>query len=299
MSLWQQECIDVPDWKLGEIHIGCTDESLGTIFHEKMPRGAALRELSKKALHLSYWETPYYEKAITGFLEDIGDPSQCTAMDIGCGDGRFTELLLKLGFARVIATDAHLVPLQSLQQFANSSGQTERLLLIQCGADQLPLASASVDAALAIGVFYYLNEKYENCLKEVHRVLRTGGTLVNSEPDLEGAVYKSLFFEEVEDALENLEAGRFKEEKGHTDFKFRLFEQEDMRQMLARNGFQTIDQHGLSLLPSVLRIKMVRGGIPEDVINRRETEIRRLFDYFDEKGRLYKHIIWKNFKLPV
>jgi ubiquinone/menaquinone biosynthesis C-methylase UbiE len=296
MSLWQQELIDAPDWKLGDIYIGHTEGGLGTTFHEKMPRGAALRELSKKALHLAYWETPYYEKAITGFLGDIADPSKCTAVDIGCGDGRFTELLLRLGFARVIATDAHLVPLQSLQQFAKSTGQTDRLLLIQCGADQLPLRAGSVDAALAIGVFYYLNGKYEKCLKEVHRVLRPGGTLVNSEPDLEGAVYKSLFFEEVEDALENFREKKFKEEKGRTDFKFRLFSQQEMQQILAQHGFRVVDQHGLSLLPSILRIKMVRGEIPEEVVMKNEKEIRQLFDHFDREGKLAKHIIWKSLK---
>lgn len=296
MSLWQRNLIDAPDWKLGDIYIGRTDAGLGTMFHEKMPHGAALRELSKKTLHLAYWETPYYEKAIRSFLRDVDDPSQCTALDIGCGDGRFTELLLELGFARVIATDAHLVPLQSLQQFARSSGQADRLLLIQCGADQLPLRPSSVDAALAIGVFYYLNEKYENCLKEVHRVLRAGGTLVNSEPDLEGAVYKSLFFEEVEDAFENFREKRFKEEKGRTDFKFRLFSQQEMQQILAQHGFRVVDRHGLSLLPSILRIKMVRGEIPEEVVLNNEKEIRQLFDHFDRDGKLAKHIIWKSLK---
>ena len=261
-----------------------------------MPNGAALRELCNVPLHLSYWETPYYEKAIRSFLKEVANPTDCTALDVGCGDGRFTELLINLGFGRVIASDAHLLPLQSLQSFAKDQGFADRLLLVHCGPDNLPLSDQCADVVPAIGVLYYLNSQYEQGLKQINRVMRPKGVLINSEPDLEGAVYKSLFFEEVDDALENLAARQFKEEKGSTDFKFRLFDQEEMRQMLARNGFRTVDQHGLSLLPSILRIKMVRGEFPEERIRQHTEAIRRLFDYFDERGRLYKHIIWKSLK---
>ena len=296
MSDWKKNVIGDPCWGGTGIYRGRVESGLGTEFHDKMPKGAALRDLRNVPLHLSYWETPYYEKAIRAFLGGIVDPAACTALDVGCGDGRFTEMLIKLGFGRVIASDAHLLPLQSLQSFAEDQGFADRLLLVHCGADNLPFPDQCADAVLAIGVLYYLNNRYEEGLKEIYRVMRPNSVLINSEPDLEGAVYKSLFFEEVDDALENLQARKFKEEKGQTDFKFRLFDQEEMRQLLTRNGFRIVDQHGLSLLPSILRIKMVRGELPEERIRQHADEIRRLFDYFDETGRLYKHIIWKSVK---
>lgn len=261
-----------------------------------MPKGAALRDLKDVHLHLAYWETPYYKKAIANFLDGVQNRAECIALDVGCGDGRFTELLVELGFQKIVATDIHLTPLISLRNYAEKHGFSDKLILIQCSADKIPIQDGVAGVILAIGVYYYLNDRFENCLQEAYRILQPNGTLINSEPDLEGAVYKSLFFEEVDDALENLKVRKFKEEKGHTDFKFRLFDQEEMKQMLTRNGFLNVDQHGLSLLPSILRIKMVRGEFPEETIHQHRNEIRRLFDCFDEMGRLYKHIIWKSFK---
>jgi SAM-dependent methyltransferase len=200
-----------PAWKLallmnadssGEgIYRGPVKEDLGTRFHDKMPKGAALRELADTRLHLAYWETPYYRKAITRFLQDVPSASDTVVMDVGCGDGRFTQLLLELGYQRIIATDAHLTPLLSLQDYANQEGFADRLLLIHCDADQIPVRSGSAAAILAIGVYYYLNDRYERCLQEAHRLLQDGGTLINSEPDFEGAVYKSLIFEDTRDAI--------------------------------------------------------------------------------------------------
>jgi ubiquinone/menaquinone biosynthesis C-methylase UbiE len=273
-----------------------TGQSLSLSFHEKMPKGAALRDLKDVRLHLAYWETPYYKKAIARFLEDIQISEDCIALDVGCGDGRFTELLIELGFQKIVATDVHFTPLQSLRDYAARKGFLDKLLLIQCSADRIPIRSEVASSVLAIGVYYYLNEKFENCLTEAYRILKPQGTLINSEPDLEGAVYKSMFFEEIEDALENLQTKKFKEEKGRTDFKFRLFENEEIQQLLAKHGFRVVDRHGLSLLPSILRIKMVRGEFSEDVVRDNEKEIRCLFDRFDNEGKLFKHIIWKSHK---
>jgi hypothetical protein len=87
---------------------------------------------------------------------------------------------------------------------------------------------------------------------------------------------------------------RFKEEKGQTDFKFRLFSRAEYPSLLEANGFRLTDQHGLSLLPSIMRIKMVRGDFSADDLEQQEKDLRKLLDYFDEHGQLHKHIIWKS-----
>ena len=58
-------------------------------------KGAALRELKEQHLHLSYWETPYYASAIKKFVKSVVEVPGIVALDVGCGDGRFTELLLE------------------------------------------------------------------------------------------------------------------------------------------------------------------------------------------------------------
>jgi len=279
------------------IYTGKMTKNLGIEFHEKMTKGAALRELKEQHLHLSYWETPYYASAIKKFVKSVVEVPGIVALDVGCGDGRFTELLLEMGCRKIIAADAHMTPLISLSHYAKEKGVEDSLLLLHCSADHLELPDSCVDLVLAIGVLYYLNESYEKGLNEAARVLKSGGLLINSEPDLEGAIYKSMFFEDIDDVIENLKERQFKEEKGKTDFKFRLFTPDDIKKMLIKYNFEVLDFHGLSLLPSILRIKMVREEINRDEVAQRELEIRNIFDYLDRHGSLYKHIIWKSRKL--
>ena len=66
---------------------GHVPETLSLKFHKKMSKGAALRELQKKHLHLAYWETKYYKAAISKFLT-INPGNDAVVADIGCGDGR-------------------------------------------------------------------------------------------------------------------------------------------------------------------------------------------------------------------
>jgi ubiquinone/menaquinone biosynthesis C-methylase UbiE len=293
---WKAELINDPAWDGVGIYNAQVNEALGTQFHDKMPKGAALREFNNVPLHLSYWETPYYKRAIIDFLQDCTLTSDSIALDIGCGDGRFAELLIEYGFNKVVAIDSHLAPLVSLQNYAEDQGYSEKLLLIHAGADCIPLPSGIATVSLAIGVFYYLNEKYEECLDEVARLLCSEGILINSEPDLEGAVLKSLYFENIEDALENYEAKRFKEEKGETEFKFRLFSERDICSLLNSHGFDVVGCHGLSLLPSILRIKMVRGECSEENVRLTKSRLRAMFNYFDVNGTAHKHKIWKSRK---
>lgn len=294
MPSWKKEAIADADWTGEGIYRGRVEEDVATRFHEKMPKGAALRDLKDVHLHLAYWETPYYKKAISRFLDETPPAHDAIVMDIGCGDGRFTEFLIELGYQRIIATDAHLTPLLSLQDYARRKGFSDRILIIHCDADSIPVRAGVAAAILAIGVYYYLNDRYEKCLLEAHRLLQKGGILINSEPDLEGAVYKSFIFEEPKDAIENLQQQRFKEEKGNTDFKFKLFSRKEFPALLKKNGFSLIAYHGLSLLPSIIRIKMVRGEFDAEELAEQEQGVRQVLDYFDEHGQLHKHIIWKS-----
>lgn len=269
---------------------------LGTRFHDTMAKGAALRQLQHTHLHLAYWETPYYKAALDKFLRDVPDISNIVFADVGCGDGRFTEYLLDRGAQRIVASDSDIKVLRSLESMVNERGDQDKVLILQTGADSLPLRDRSVDILLAIGVFYYLNNRFDNALDEAHRVLSTGGLLINSEPDLDGAIYKSICLEGLDDVVENFTHRHFKEQQGDTEFKFRLFSKKEVMMALDKHGFDVVDRHGLSLLPSLLRIKMVRGEFDVEQVEKLEKELRQVFDDLDGREGLHKHVIWKSRK---
>jgi len=264
----------------------------GLQFHLLMDQGVVLRELQYKHLHLAYWETPYYKETIASFLKGIA-PKGLTVMDVGCGDGRFTEQLIDLGFDRIVATDIDVRPLRELAKHAEIHGFRDKLLLIQCSADSIPIKQNSIDVALSIGVLYYLIDRFEAGLQHVANLVTPGGIVIDSEPDLEGALLKALLFEDLSDYIRVFQEHTFNETCKGDKTRFRLFSPDELHSHYRAAGFDVLDRHGLSIFPSIFRIAMVRGEISEDRLAEKEKEIKEIFDYLNRTGGIYKHIIWK------
>jgi 2-polyprenyl-3-methyl-5-hydroxy-6-metoxy-1,4-benzoquinol methylase len=282
------ERVEIDDW--GIVRAGLPSNR-GIEFHEQMEQGTTLRQLQHRPLHLAYWETPYYKQAIARFLELV-EPTDKIAMDVGCGDGRFTEQLIELGYERVVGLDANLSSLVSLARHATERGFREKLLLVQSSAEDLPIRDNSVDVVLSMGVLYYLNEQYENGLRAITGTLKPGATLIASEPDLEGAAIKALLFEDLEDFLMTVNQRVFSEFHNGDRFKFRVFSRREVQDIYDKAGLEVLGSHGLSILPSLLRIRMIKGQLDPGKVAAMESEVRETFDYFDVNGRAFKHIIW-------
>ncbi|SDY17958.1 Ubiquinone/menaquinone biosynthesis C-methylase UbiE [Evansella caseinilytica] len=263
----------------------------GTKFHQAMARGSQLNALQYQPFHLAYWETPYYNKAIKKFLAGK-QPSDAVALDLGCGDGRFTQLLISLGFDKIIAVDADYRSLEALANTAVRAGYREKLLLIQAGAGKVPLNDRTADVVLAIGVLYYLNEDYESGLHEVSRLLQTNGIAVIAEPDLEGASLKALLYDGIDDFFDTITKQRFLEFHETHKEKFRLFRREELVALFRKHHLTVNDYHGISIFPSILRLGMKKGQLTDKAIRQKEDEIRKSFDFLDDHGKVFKHIIW-------
>lgn len=291
---WRAQLLGDDSWDGRGVRLVPTTTTAGTRFHDRMPLGAVLHRLAEDELHLSAWETPLYRRALERLLSDVTFGPEDVAVDIGCGDGRFTELLLDLGCKRIVAADADHRPLEALHERLRSTGREERVLLLRAGADDVPLPTGSARVVLAIGVLYYLGDSFESGLQECRRILAPGGVLINSEPDLEGTLYRSMIFEGVEDVVENLVFRRFKEEQGPTDFLFRVFDREEMLDLLSGHGLEPDGSHAIPLLPSVLRIRLRRGDLEPVGIKAAASELSAVFDHLDRQGGLAKHVIWRS-----
>lgn len=266
-------------------------DSESFLFHKKYTKGAHLRKLKDTKYHQIYWETPYYLKALDKFLGKDEIEGK-TILDFGCGDGRFTEYLLKRNAAKVVCVDFDYSTLLSLAEYVNDNNYADRVLIVHSDFDTLPFKGEQFDLVLSIGVLYYLNERYEEALRRLGGLLKEKGKLITSDPELEGFFLRSLFFDSLEDAISTFNTRRFKETKEKTGFSFRVFEEREWIDLFEKTGFQVLDRQGISLFHNFLRVLQLRGNVTEESLEKYEKEIWNIFDYFHLNGKLNKHTVW-------
>jgi SAM-dependent methyltransferase len=102
-------------------------------------------------------------------------PAPAVILDVGGGSGVYAAWLASLGY-EVHLIDA--VPKHVEQALNRSTRQQKPIASMRVGdARKLEQGDNSIDAVLLLGPLYHLTEKNDRltCLKEVFRVLRTGG----------------------------------------------------------------------------------------------------------------------------
>jgi 2-polyprenyl-3-methyl-5-hydroxy-6-metoxy-1,4-benzoquinol methylase len=265
-------------------------------FHQKHTKGAFLRKFEKQKYHQINWETPYYKKIFDKYLANV-DPTEKIAIDFGCGDGRFTEYLLLKGFQKIVCVDFDYKLLVSLSEFAKENSYEDNLLLIHSAIEDLQLVQGSFDLILSIRVLYYLNEKYEEGIKLFYDLLKQGGQLITSDPDMEGFILRTMIFDSLAYSLDSFEKRRFKEVQKDTNMWFRMFDEKEIAQIFSESGFIIEERHGISMFHNLLRVLQLRGMISEQEIEQNEKRIISMFNYFDENGRLFKDLVW-NLRKP-
>lgn len=108
------------------------------------------------------------------FLDWIGVAPGGRWLDVGCGNGAFTELLLQRAApATVQAIDPSAAQLAYARQRLNAPAPVQWL---QGDAMQLPVPSASQDAAVMALVLFFVPEPAAG-LAEMLRAVRPGGTV--------------------------------------------------------------------------------------------------------------------------
>jgi SAM-dependent methyltransferase len=92
-------------------------------------------------------------------------------VDVGCGNGRYLQLARERGASSVVGCDLAAGMLGGIDRAANGP------LLVQADAQSLPLATGSVDVALAMHMLYHV-PSVAIAARELRRVVRPGGTLL-------------------------------------------------------------------------------------------------------------------------
>lgn len=111
-----------------------------------------------------------------------------TALDIGCGPGRFAVSMAAAG-AQVALADISQGQLDLARQTVSEAGLDHRVSsYTQCDVTDLaPFADESFDLTVCFGsVLSYVRDAYPQALAELRRVTRRGGTILISTTSLYG-----------------------------------------------------------------------------------------------------------------
>jgi len=115
-------------------------------------------------------------KLLSRALTRLPPPEACTALDLACGEGRNTRLLLECGITpRCLDSSGHALDI--LQQIYGI-GQ-EKLICSEAEAYLVTLINESIDLILCWGLSHYIDD-FSIITSHINRVLKRDGLLIAS-----------------------------------------------------------------------------------------------------------------------
>lgn len=177
-----------------------------------------------------------WSRLIAGdFVRDLALPPGIAWLDIGCGTGGLTQAILE------IAEPAHVVGVDPSEGFLHSARRNAadtRASFRVGDAQDLPLADASVDAAVSGLVLNFLPDKTK-AVAEMKRVTRKGGTVAFYVWDYSGEMQLLRRFWQAAVALDPA-AVALDEAR-----RFEACNRDKLVALLAASGLRDIDVHAI------------------------------------------------------
>jgi ubiquinone/menaquinone biosynthesis C-methylase UbiE len=130
------------------------------------------------------------EDALFEFIGPVGR----RVVEAGCGTGHWIELLRGRGISAI-----GIDPARPMLMVARS--RLLSTMLMQGRAEALPLASASVDRLFTINAHHHFEDKH-SFLREAHRVLRSGGSLMTIALDPHAGIDRWWVYDYFPETLE-------------------------------------------------------------------------------------------------
>jgi SAM-dependent methyltransferase len=151
---------------------GCTLESIVTTPRFVFDDGAAYEQM------MGRWSA----LVAAPFLDWLTLPDGLSWLDDGCGNGSFTEMLVRRQRpSAIVGVD----PSSAQLAFARQRAGTAAARFLEGDAQALPLPDASVDAAVMALVLFFLADPAQG-VRELVRVVRPGGTVAAYHWDVAG-----------------------------------------------------------------------------------------------------------------
>jgi len=207
--------------------------------------GTTLRERAQADLSSSRFESASYVKIIQKALAVCNKGG--VILELGAGDGRFTELLLEKHM--VIANEINAPALLRLR---DSVSKPENLFCLCCSFDELPVRKQSILMITAIECLCYANENYENTIRQLVSLLELSGFFLDSEPLIDGAISYNLANNDFHSASLAIREHRKEEKIGDSVIKSRIFQQSELNKIYADNNLTNIFEDRTPQIASLL-----------------------------------------------
>ncbi len=162
------------------------------------------------------------ERRVKLFIEYCRLKPGLKILEIGCGTGEYTRAMIHYGL-NLFATDFSLNMVRRAQKKLNTA---ENGIFFLSDVELLPLRGDSFDAVLGNSILHHL--EVEKALRQIYRVLKKGGRIAFSEPNM---CNPQIFLQKKIKLLKKL-AGDSSGEKAF----YRWF----LSRMLERSGFKNI-----------------------------------------------------------
>jgi ubiquinone/menaquinone biosynthesis C-methylase UbiE len=214
--------------------------------------GAHFHERSAVPYSMSALDTPVYHDYLRQFAPDS---HESLVVDVGGGDGRNALPWLRWGFKRVVVVDSTATGLVRFRArvSAENPAWLDHLVFIECDARALPIADEVADRVLAVESLCYLNEDYEQGLRECRRVMRSRARLLLADRSYEGALLTQLlYYGGVDAMLDTAHRGEMWDGEDKHRVRTRFFTADAIRALVAAQGFEIIECGGISAFSLLL-----------------------------------------------
>ena len=217
---------------------------------------------NKEAKRIAHIEiTGPAQREINYFFNFINLKPAMEILDVGCGGGRLTIPLLKLGY-KVTGTEVAEQNFEEIKDLVKSEPYAENLTLIKTNFEE-PLAVQKFDLAILCNVIHHFDPaKKKQILENIVKALKPGGKIAIIEPNPYHPLYYPWYFLKE---ISGQDQGRWQVEKNFlesTPTKLQSLLNELEMQNIVMNRYAVIPSRVATISKSILTLNDILLKIP-------------------------------------
>ena len=194
-------------------------------------------------------ETEISRLKLSKYLSEHTQSQYDIILDVGCNDGRLTNIILDMGFQRVIAADIDYDNVRAVA--ANNLSRQECLVAVVEDVLNLPIKDQSVDFVLAWGILSQVKD-WSKALDCIVKLLKPGGTLFFAEPTLESMMLYALVQQDLDEYV-NCYATRSRAAYWQDkSVRYKGYAYSEIMALMDHPELEHIQSDGVSVFPSLI-----------------------------------------------